>query len=609
MPNLAALAREGRAGTVTTLHPALSPLVWTTMMTGAGPLEHGILDFTRFNPSTGVKEPITSDERRAPAIWNMASAAGKSVAVFGMWATYPAEPVRGLLVSDRLFSFQYGEKAPPPGIVHPPGREEWARQALGRAEDAVGFAVLREYLPWLEEAEYREIIARPDPYAHAVSALRRILIETRVHHALAVETIARDRPDLAVVYIQGTDAIGHVFAPFAPPKRPGVPAADFERYSRVPETYFSEVDRLLHDYRKLAEDSGAVLMIASDHGFLWQDGRPSERSSLAAATAGKWHRDEGIYLVWGPGVTPPGPVTASEMAPDARWSGDRRAPAGSVRQVCSTLLALLGLPADVHDAAGPLPGVTPAPGERADYRGSFRQPAGGVGSLAGALPPGRSPEADTEALAKLRSLGYIGAGEAMAAPPPDSRGRSSTRTAGSYNTEGLILREQGKNAEAAAAFEEAIRIEPGHASALWNLSDLLFEEQRDPDRADDLLALSLARGLPDGVARVVGRVMAYRSSGKSARGLMFLDRSLRVQSAEPDLWLLRGRDRIEAGDCSGALADFREATRLAPDSALGHASSGLARLCLNDRQAAMGDFRRSLEIDPDQPELLKHVQP
>lgn len=135
MPNLAALAREGRAGTVTTLHPALSPLVWTTMMTGAAPLEHGILDFTRFNPSTGVKEPITSDERRAPAIWNMASAAGKSVAVFGMWATYPAEPVRGLLVSDRLFSFQYGEKAPPPGIVHPPGREEWARQALGRAED------------------------------------------------------------------------------------------------------------------------------------------------------------------------------------------------------------------------------------------------------------------------------------------------------------------------------------------------------------------------------------------------------------------------------------------------------------------------------------------
>ena len=53
MPNLAALAREGRTATLKTVQPPLSPLVWTTMMTGASPLEHGILDFTRRNPGTG----------------------------------------------------------------------------------------------------------------------------------------------------------------------------------------------------------------------------------------------------------------------------------------------------------------------------------------------------------------------------------------------------------------------------------------------------------------------------------------------------------------------------------------------------------------------------
>src|SRR5437588_310275 len=57
MPNLAALAREGQTGTLTTIQPPLSPLVWTTMMTGVSPLEHGILDFTRFNPRTGDREP------------------------------------------------------------------------------------------------------------------------------------------------------------------------------------------------------------------------------------------------------------------------------------------------------------------------------------------------------------------------------------------------------------------------------------------------------------------------------------------------------------------------------------------------------------------------
>src|SRR5947199_9020630 len=42
MPNLAALAQEGRTAVLTTIHPPLAPLVWTTMMTGTSPLAHGI---------------------------------------------------------------------------------------------------------------------------------------------------------------------------------------------------------------------------------------------------------------------------------------------------------------------------------------------------------------------------------------------------------------------------------------------------------------------------------------------------------------------------------------------------------------------------------------
>src|SRR5205807_7837341 len=61
MPNLNRLVANGAGGIIHTDYPPLSPLVWTTMMTGTGPLDHGILDFTRFNPYTHEKEPITSD--------------------------------------------------------------------------------------------------------------------------------------------------------------------------------------------------------------------------------------------------------------------------------------------------------------------------------------------------------------------------------------------------------------------------------------------------------------------------------------------------------------------------------------------------------------------
>ena len=241
MPNLKALVAAGRSGAPRTIQPPLSPLVWTTMMTGVSPLEHRVLDFTRFHPASGAREPITSDERRVPAVWTLASAAGRKVGVFGLWATYPAERVNGLVVSDRLFSFQEaGDEgaAPPAGIVSPPGREGWAREALAAAERETGCAEVRAYAEGLDAAECARLVAAPDPFANPVAALRRILVETRVYHALAADWIAAEAPDLAIVYFQGTDAVGHVFAPYAPPRMSTQSEADFARYGRVPERYF-----------------------------------------------------------------------------------------------------------------------------------------------------------------------------------------------------------------------------------------------------------------------------------------------------------------------------------------------------------------------------------
>lgn len=171
MPNLAALIREGAGGTLLSLHPPLSPLVWTTMMTGVSPLEHRILDFTRRRPGDGREEPITSDERRAPAVWNMATYGGKRVAVFGLWATYPAEEVNGLVVSDRAFPILLAEVEAAPRLVHPPHRLEWVRKAWQKAEGSVGFSELRSYLPWLDEGELGRLVGGADAYAHPVSAL------------------------------------------------------------------------------------------------------------------------------------------------------------------------------------------------------------------------------------------------------------------------------------------------------------------------------------------------------------------------------------------------------------------------------------------------------
>lgn len=574
MPELDRLVREGRSGVLRSLVPPLSPLVWTTIATGTSPLQHRILDFTRFNPATGQREPITSDERRAKAVWEMAGESGRDVAVFGLWATHPAEPVRGLMISDRLFSFQRQEAEAPAGAVHPAAEEGRVRAARAAVEGEVSVAALQAYLPWLTAGEYETLIARGNPFAHPTTALRRILVETRLYHRLALDWLQRTRPALSFVYFQGTDSIGHVFAPYAPPRQPTIDEADFERYRRVPEAYFREIDAILGEYRKAAEAINATLLVVSDHGFLWGEGRPARPDSLATATAGLWHRQEGIYVLWGPGIEP------------SATRGD-----GRVGQVAATILALLGLPRASGIEEPALAGIAESPQAR-DY---------GPRTVTAVTRAPAEP-ASQEALERLRALGYLGASEAATRP---AGAESSTRTAGSYNNEGLLLREAGRPAEARAAFEEALRIDPHAATPAHNLSVLLFESE--PDRADALLLGALADGLGNGPAIVASAVMAHRRAGDDRRARRLVDGAIERVPADPQLRVMRGRLRIEARDCKGALDDFENARRAAPQVALIHGLAGTAMLCLGRTAQGRAALERSLALDPSQSRLREQL--
>ncbi|MGZ8829511.1 MAG: alkaline phosphatase family protein [Thermoanaerobaculia bacterium] len=580
MPNLARLVREGSSGVLETEHPPLSPLLWNTMMTGVSPLEHQILDFVHFNAASGAKEPITTDERAMPAVWNMATMAGKRVAVFGLWATYPAEPVNGLLVSDRLFTFLYTESTPPPGIVFPPSRESWARASVTAAEQSIDFATMHQFLPWLTEKDAGELAREQDPYAKPGSALRRILVETEVYRKLANDVFATSMPDLSIVYIQGTDTIGHVFAPFTPPRQPEVSAGDYERYNQVPELYFRRIDHLLGELLRAAEKNHAAVMLASDHGFRWKEGRPVKLSSVATATAAKWHRNDGIYLLWGPGIT--------------RNNHHGR---GGIRQVCATLLDLCGLPR----ARGVAQTLRPRASARGlveiDYRHYFERfipPAATSATAASA----------NEELSKLRALGYIGSGESTARPA----GTSSTKSAGSYNNAGLILKHENRIGEAITSFHEALKLDPNLASAAWNLSDLLFSRSENLAEADDLLLRALQNGLPEAPKYVIERAIKYQRSGHADRSLSLLEGAVTSRGDDAELRMFRGRYRVEQRNCAGALEDFTVAERLRPDDPVAFASAGLAQICLGNQAEARASFRRSLELDPNQPMLSRFLR-
>lgn len=392
MPRLGEILQRAERRVLLTQHPPLSPLVWTTMMTGVSPLKHRILDFTRYSPTTRAQEPITSDERAVPAIWNMVTARGKRAGVFAMWATYPPEP--GIVMTDR--------------------------------------DVPRDYV------EATELI-----------------------HRRASQWIREQKPHLAIVYFQGTDEIGHFTA------------GDVEKA----RAYFHRIDEILGEYRALAEEMDAELVIASDHGFDW--GGTHDESSTATATAAKWHRNEGVWVRW--------PVARAERE------------AMRVDQVCGVLAGMVGVPY--------------ATGRRNAVR-----PAGGD---AGA----------PEQVAKLKALGYL---SSTASAPVNATG---TRTPQSFNNEGLILRETGREDAAERAFLQALELDGNYASARQNLDDLLAQRGLAKLKARDCKgALADLRNIKKESALLWASIAAAEGClGNDAAAEAAVKRSLDLDPNQPAL--------------------------------------------------------------------------
>ena len=102
MPNVQRLVKSGASGQIATLHPPLSPMLWTSIATGKRPFKHGIHGFSEPTPdATGIR-PVTNLSRSSKALWNIFSQNDLRSIVIGWWPSHPAEPIRGAMVSDHF---------------------------------------------------------------------------------------------------------------------------------------------------------------------------------------------------------------------------------------------------------------------------------------------------------------------------------------------------------------------------------------------------------------------------------------------------------------------------------------------------------------------------
>lgn len=145
MPRLAALRARAAHGRMRVEREQVPAIVWTTIATGRGPEAHGIQSMGA-RRLAGMRTPVAlGDEgpfaramgratdlfrltrsqppssvlRSTKALWNVASEKGLRVGVVNWWATWPADPVNGFVVTDRAF-LKLEKGGAPEREVHPP---------------------------------------------------------------------------------------------------------------------------------------------------------------------------------------------------------------------------------------------------------------------------------------------------------------------------------------------------------------------------------------------------------------------------------------------------------------------------------------------------------
>jgi predicted AlkP superfamily phosphohydrolase/phosphomutase/tetratricopeptide (TPR) repeat protein len=319
LPTLDHFINQGVMGNLATLQPILSPMLWNSVATGKFADKHGIHGFVEPNPSGEGVRPYSSTSRKVKALWNIFTQEGMRSNVVGWWASHPAEPIDGTIVTNSFNGTKF----------HPQKGWQWAPGTFHPAEKASHLAQFRvlpheltheHILPFIPEGG--RIDQEKD---RLLQSFGKVLSDCASTHAVATTIMEEEPWDFTAVYYDAIDHFCHAFMQFHPPRMPRVPDEQFEIYREVIRGAYRFHDMMLERLLQLAGPETTVIL-CSDHGFQSRGLRPKGMPREPAGPA-IWHREYGILVMRGPGL-----------------KRDERIYGASLIDIAPTILTLFGLP-------------------------------------------------------------------------------------------------------------------------------------------------------------------------------------------------------------------------------------------------------------------------
>ena len=100
LPNVQRLMAEGRSGVLHSTMPALTPVAWSTLATGANPGKHGVFEWNRLvrDADPPHLQLHTSATVHGVPFWRQLNARGCGVGLVNIPLTFPAQPLDGFVL-------------------------------------------------------------------------------------------------------------------------------------------------------------------------------------------------------------------------------------------------------------------------------------------------------------------------------------------------------------------------------------------------------------------------------------------------------------------------------------------------------------------------------
>jgi len=238
LPVLREMTLKGAFGALESAIPPITPVCWTTFMTGKNPGRHGVYEFL-LRTGSGIEEvPVDSSRRNGSTLWEILGRSGKKSIVLNVPVTFPPTELNGLMVS---------------GFLTPRGNTNFTYPSQLREEIENKFGPYKLYLNEAYVPGRAEIIVQE-------------LTESLDYKCRVARYLMQKHPwNFFMVHILGTDRIQHELMHLIDPAHPNRREQEARDHGGKILDYFRRVDKELG---RLMETAGpkTTTIVMSDHG-------------------------------------------------------------------------------------------------------------------------------------------------------------------------------------------------------------------------------------------------------------------------------------------------------------------------------------------------------